>query len=306
MTVVRRTAVQMSTLVTIEVVGDADAHADSEEGLARIDRAFGWFADVEAVCTRFDSASELMQLSATCGVAVPVSAMLFEAVQFAVAVAEASSGAFDPTVGRRMERAGFTRHHRTGVRVDSPVPAGADVDFHAIELDPEHRTIRLTRPLVLDLGGVAKGLAIDMAARELSPFRHFAVDAGGDLYLSGQNAEGRPWSVGIRHPRADGQVIESLRVSDRALCTSGDYERRGPDDTGHHILDPRSGTPTRNVASVTVMAPTAMVADALATTAFVLAERNGDEALRWLESQGVDGLLYSSSLERSTTAGFAA
>jgi FAD:protein FMN transferase len=162
-TVVRRTAVQMSTFVTIEVVGDAGAPPDSQEGLVRIDRAFAWFADVEAVCSRFDPASELMRLSATSGVAVPVSAMLFEAVQFAVAVAEASGGAFDPTVGRQMERAGFNRHYQTGTRVESPVPVGDDVDYHAIELDREHRTITLTQPIVLDLGGVAKGLAIDMA-----------------------------------------------------------------------------------------------------------------------------------------------
>ncbi len=295
----------MSTLVTIEVVGDADALADTPEGLTRIDRAFAWFADVEAVCSRFDPASELMQLSATSGVAVPVSAMLFEAVQFAVAVADASGGAFDPTIGRRMERAGFNRHYETGALVESPVPADEDVDYRAIELDPEHRTVTLTRPLVLDLGGVAKGLAIDMAVRELSPFRHFAVDAGGDLYLGGHNAEGQPWSVGIRHPRADGQLIESVCVSDRAVCTSGDYERRGSGGAGHHILDPHSGEPTGNVASVTVLAPTAMLADALATSAFVMAARDGDEALRWLEAQGVEGLLWSSSLERHATVGFA-
>ena len=76
--------------------------------------------------------------------------------------------------------------------------------------------------MTLDLGAVAKGLAIDAAARELQPFGDFAIDAGGDLYLGGRNPDGAPWSVGIRHPRLDGRLIDSLRVSNKAVCTSGD------------------------------------------------------------------------------------
>ena len=90
----------------------------------------------------------------------------------------------------------------------------------------------LHRPLLLDLGAVAKGLAIDMAARELQPFENFAIDAGGDLYFGGCNAAGEPWSVGIRHPRGDG-LLDTLRVSDAAVCTSGDYERRHRCGTSH-------------------------------------------------------------------------
>jgi thiamine biosynthesis lipoprotein len=87
-----------------------------------------------------------------------------------------------------------------------------------------------------------------------------------------------------------------------AVCTSGDYERRGPGGVGHHLIDPHSGDSVEHVASVTVIAPTAMVADALATAAFVLGPTR---ALRFLEAQGVDALIYSSALERSTTPGLA-
>jgi thiamine biosynthesis lipoprotein len=154
--------------------------------------------------------------------------------------------------------------------------------------------------LILDLGAVAKGLAIDLAARELRPFVNFAIDAGGDLYLGGHRRPDTPWSVGIRHPREDG-LLDSLLVSDTAVCTSGDYERRSPDDAHrHHILDPRRGVSADTVASVTVVAPTAMVADALATAAFVLGPIDG---LRLLESQGVDGIIVSSTLERHATQG---
>ena len=113
-----------------------------------------------------------------------------------------------------------------------------------MRLDPHRKTITLLRPLLLDLGAVAKGLAIDMAARELRPFAHFAINAGGDVYVGGRNAQGAPWSVGIRHPRVPGALFDTLRVSDCAVCTSGDYERRCPAEIdaaagGHHILDPQ-------------------------------------------------------------------
>src|SRR5206468_12517149 len=125
----------------------------------------------------------------------------------------------------------------------------------------------------------------------------FVVDAGGDLCLSGHNANDEPWSVGIRHPRDGHGLVETLRVSDIAVCTSGDYQRRalprdsdGAYDVDYHIVDPRIAASPRETASVTVLAPSAMVADALATTAFVLGPRDG---IAFLECQGVSGLIIS-------------
>ena len=162
-------------------------------------------------------------------------------------------------------------------------------------MNDDEKTLTLHRPLLLDLGAVAKGLAIDIAARELQPFENFAIDAGGDLYFGGCNAAGQPWSVGIRHPRGDG-LLDTLHVSDVAVCTSGDYERRT--DAGHHLLDPRTGAPVNAVASVTVLAPSAMVADTLATAAFVLGPTDG---IALLERHGVGGLIVTPALERFAT-----
>jgi thiamine biosynthesis lipoprotein len=281
-----RSATVMGTVATIEVVVP-----DSAE--PAVDTAFEWFHRIEACCSRFDNASELSRLSSKIGTAVPVSAVLYEAVQFAIAVADETGGAFDPTVGSRMETAGFNREYRTGL----PVHAGFDgdsVSYRDVLLDPVRKTITLLKPMVLDLGAVAKGLAVDMAARELLPFKNFAIDAGGDLYLGGCNSEGSAWSVGIRHPRIEGELIESIRVSNQAVCTSGDYER------GDHILDPRGGHAARNTASVTVVAQTAMLADALATAAFVLGPAEG---IQLLEKAGVEGLIITPSLERFETQG---
>jgi FAD:protein FMN transferase len=296
-----RTVALMGTIVTIEVVGPPVDQEQTSEIDERIERAFGWFRRVEECCTRFDAQSEVMRLSAQIGVSVPVSALLYEAVQFAVAVAEESGGAFDPTVGYPMEERGFNREYRTGEIIRSALAPGRAVSYRDVRLDCDRKAITLLSPLILDLGAVAKGLAIDMAARELQVLENYAIDAGGDLYLGGYSPDGAPWSVGIRHPRHDDQLIDSLRVSNRAVCTSGDYERLSSSgDGGHHILDPRTGGSAHTVASVTVVAPTAMAADALATAAFVLGPADG---IRLLERQGVDGLMVSPTLERHSTRG---
>jgi FAD:protein FMN transferase len=283
----------MGTIVTIDVVGVGRRAGSAEDRAAAVERAFDWFRRIEASCSRFEPTSELRQLTARVGQAVPVSAELYHAVELAVAVAVESGGAFDPTVGVAMEARGFNREYRSGAIVRSAIAPDASATYRDVRLDPGHKTITLLRPLTLDLGAVAKGLAVDLAARELAPFENFAIDAGGDLYLGGRNVGGEPWTVGIRHPRLERQLLATIRVSDRAVCTSGDYERRGPGRGAgdHHILNPRTGESASGVASVTVVARTAMLADALGTAAFVLGSVEG---LRFLERQGVEGLVATS------------
>jgi FAD:protein FMN transferase len=281
-----RSQVVMDTLVTVHV---ARSGAD-----AAIERAFGWFHEIEECCTRFDRRSELMQLTSRIGVPVPVSTILFESVRFALMLAEETGGAFDPTVGRQMEERGFNRDHRTGQIIRTALAPEGDVSFRDVHLDLDRRTITLQRPLILDLGAVVKGLAIDTAARELQPFKDFSINAGGDLYLGGCNPEGLPWRVGIRHPRGDNELIYMLRASDQAVCTSGDYQR------GPHILDPRTGAPADSAASVTVVASNAMLADALSTAVFVLGPTEG---IALLDRMGVDGLIVTPDLKRFETPG---
>ncbi len=279
----------MNTVVSMRVVRET---AGAAEGLSR---AFGWFDEVESRCSRFDAASELRRICERAA-AEPVesSPLLFEAVHFALLLAYETGGAFDPAVGNRMVARGFDREHRSGAVTTAS--GSRDASYRDIELDAARRTIFLHRALTLDLGAVAKGLAIDLAARELQPFGDFAIDAGGDLYLGGVNDHGGPWSIGIRHPREPEQVIARVRASNQAVCTSGDYER------GDHLLDPRTGDRARSLASATVIAPTAMVADALATAAFVLGPADG---LALLERCGAEGLLITPGLASFQTGGLA-
>jgi FAD:protein FMN transferase len=296
-----RTVALMGTVVSVRLAGPAPDSQDDPCRKEAVERAFEWFRKIEARCTRFDPQSEVMQLAWQPDVPVPVSTILFEAVRFALAMAEESGGAFDPTVGHAMEKRGFNEEYKTHARIHSGVEQTAPVTYKDVRLDPDRQTITLLRPLILDLGAVAKGLAIDMAAKELQPFHNFCIDAGGDLYLGGCNSSGTPWSVGIRHPRRPTELIDSLRLSDRAVCTSGDYERTTVAEAGgHHILDPRTDSSPHAAASVTVMAPTAILADAAATAAFVLGPVEG---IRLCERLGVDALMFSPSLERYATQG---
>jgi thiamine biosynthesis lipoprotein len=302
---VHRTVALMGTFVTIHVVSHEANPGQTAQQQEAVERAFQWFYRIEECCTRFEPRSEVMQLATQVGMPVQVSTILYEAAQFALAVAEQSRGAFDPTVGYAMETRGFNREHRTGKAIRTALDSSIGVSYRDVRLDADRRTITLLRPLILDLGAVAKGLAVDLAARELRPFENFAIDAGGDLYLGGCNPDGEPWSIGIRHPRSGNELIDSVRVSNRAVCTSGDYERRSSNDNGHHILDPRTGSSASAVASVTVIAPNAMLADAVATAAFVLGPAEG---IQLFDRLAVDGLIFrpvpgSPELERYETRG---
>ena len=301
---VRRSARLMGTVVTIHVIGHDEHPEQTAQRKQAVERGFEWFRRVEECCTRFEASSEVMRLAAQVGAPVRVSPILYEAVQFALAVAEESDGAFDPTVGYAMETRGFNREYRTGEVIQTELECSGSVSYRDVRLDADHHTITLLRPLILDLGAVAKGLAVDLAARELQCFQNFAINAGGDLYLGGCNPDGETWSIGIRHPRQDKELIEFLRVSNQAVCTSGDYERRSSaEEGGHHILDPRTAASAKDVASVTVVAPTAMLADAVATAAFVLGPTDG---VQFFERLGVNGLIISPTLDKYATRGMRA
>lgn len=293
----RESRVYMDTVVTIEL----SRREDDDAARRMLEAAFSWFGEVESVCSRFDPNSELRRLIANWGRPVEVSPLLFHAIDLACRGAEVSKGAFDPTVGPWLERAGFTREHRTG----RSLPVGLETDaaggVQDIELDRQRLTVHLRRPVLIDLGGVAKGLALDLAARELVNAGGFAINAGGDVLVSGSNPEGEAWRVGIRHPREAQSLLCVVALTDGAVCTSGDYERQSPAGKGHHIIDPATGVPAGAAIAATVIGPSAAAADMLATAALVLGP---EEGLALLHEQQVEGLLIDQRLTAAYTRGF--
>lgn len=292
-----QTRVFMDTPVVTELVAPG---LDDGELADRTDRAYGWFAEVERRCSRFDEASELRSLSRRVGEPMSVSTLLFSALRLSLEVAHLTDGALDPAIGSAMERAGFNTNYLTGERVTSPWCAESSGTYQDILLDEDAQTVTLLRPLSLDLGAVAKGFAIDLAARELSGLPGFVINAGGDIFAHGLNPDGEPWRIGIRHPRRHAELLTSLRITDAAVCTSGDYERPQAEGDGHHIFNPASGASAGSAVSVTVIAPTAIVADALSTAVFVLGQEAGVDLLN---RQGVNGMIIGPDLNVVETAG---
>jgi thiamine biosynthesis lipoprotein len=154
------------------------------------------------------------------------------------------------------------------------------------------------------VGGVAKGYAIDRAVQVLREhgIESAIVNAGGDLYCLGTNAE-RPWQVGIRDPGDPDGVVAIVEISDAAVATSGDYERFFESDgvRYHHIINPRTGLPARHLRSATVVAPSAEEADAFATAVFVL---GADRGLATADRERLHALVVDTAGVISATPSF--
>lgn len=281
----------MGTVVTIRVVGEDGAHRMRED----IDRAIMTMRSVESTLSRFDESSALRELCRTPGVLVPVPAMLFHALKVAVEVAALTNGAFDPTIGRQLEELGFNRHYLTGEEVRSEFASSGSVSFRDVTLVDEGLQVRLEKPMSLDLGAVAKGLAVDLAARDLSSWDGFAVDAGGDVFVSGVDPHGGTWRVGVEDPKDPRGFLARLKITDAAICTSGNYKRRSPKNpAAHHLVDARTKMSAEGLVSCTVVGPQAMMADVASTAAFLLGP---DRAIPFLEEMGLSGMCVTAEGE---------
>jgi thiamine biosynthesis lipoprotein len=188
-----------------------------------------------------------------------------------------SDGAFDITYASVGYLYDFRAHRRpSDEQVAAALPG---VDYRQVTVDRERSTIRFLRPGVrIDLGGIAKGYAVDRCVEILRGLgiEHAMVNAGGDTRLLGDR-RGKPWIVGIRDPRNEGRMVTRLPLEDEAISTSGDYERYFEEDgvRYHHILVPGTGQAARGVRSVTIIGPDATLTDGLSTTVFVLGVERG-------------------------------
>jgi FAD:protein FMN transferase len=187
---------------------------------------------------------------------------------------ELSEGAFDITFAG----AGHLYDYRAGIAPDAEQLGQTLIGMGLLQLHPDGRVSKEDARLRIDLGGIAKGYAIDQAVMLLTRqgVQHAYVSLGGDSHVLGQRGP-RPWQVGIRHPRRDDSVAITLPLAEGAVSTSGDYERffLRDGEPVHHILNPRTGTPAGEVMSVTVLAPRSVDADALSTTVFVMGVEKG-------------------------------
>src|SRR5262245_56297325 len=254
------------------------------------------FARWEAVLSRFRPTSPLSRLNARAGRTCPVDPLLAEVLAAALAAARTTDGAFDPGLGAHLEHLGYDRSFdRMAAELPpaaAPVPArGA---WRDIVLDRAAGTARLPAGMRLDLGGIAKGMAVDAAAGALRRAGVPAglVSAGGDLAVWGLPPGREAWTIVVPGP-AGAAGVAPLRRG--ALATSGVARRRWRQggEERHHLIDPRTGLPAAGgLHSVSVVAPSCREAEVLAKAAFVLGPGAG-RAL--LERRGLPALLVPRS-----------
>ena len=245
----------------VTVPPDADARAigaDLRHLLAEIDHSMSPFR-AGSELSRFNSRSEITPLA--------VSGQLRTVAAKALEIARLTGGAFDPGVGPAVHRYGF-----------GPIAAGRSGRYTAFAVSAEGLS-KAEPELSLDLCGIAKGYAVDRLAGHLRAqgLPSFLIEVGGEVYGFGTRPDGRPWRVGIADPLRTG-LHTTLPLTGVAMATSGDainaYEIAGRRYS--HTIDPATGEPVRNsVASVSVLAPTALEADAFATALLVMGPEGG-------------------------------
>jgi len=285
---VRVSGTAMTTAIEMEFWTEDPAVA-SEAG----DAVLALFDRIDHQMSRYREDSELSRVNREAANGpVEVSDSLFTVLQQALRISELSHGAFDISFGS----IGYLYDFRARQQPSDEelAEALAKVNYRSVVLDPSANTVRfLDEGVRLDLGGIAKGYAVDRGIDILKSFgiRHARLSAGGDLRLLGDK-RGKPWIVGIRDPRSESRNAMVLPLTNVAVSTSGDYERFFFDDNNervHHILSPATGKPAKGAQSVTVLGDDSITTDGLSTAVFVLGAAKGLEMVNRLK--GIDAVI---------------
>lgn len=281
----------MGTRVQVELW-----HDDAAAAAVLLDAVMAEMRRIDAAYSTYSQRSDLSALNRQAPAGwVAVSDELYHLLERSRRVSELTGGAFDITyasVGRYYD-------YRSGRRPDAEQIRRAveAIDFRYVELDPTAARVRFAHPQVyVDLGGIAKGYAVDCGIDILrrAGVAEASVSAGGDSYILGDR-RGQPWTVGIRDPRNGEAMSAVLPLTDTAVSTSGDYERFFEEGgvRYHHILDPATGRSARDAWSVTILGPDATFTDALSTSVFVLGPERGLALVDRLP--GIDAIIIDAS-----------
>jgi FAD:protein FMN transferase len=288
----------MGTAIHVELWCD-----DPRQGVAATAAVMEEMHRIDRAMSPYKASSELSRINAEAGHrAVRLTDEMFGLIERALHFSRLTDGAFDISYAA----VGQLYDYRLGRRpsADELAQARDLVGYQGLALDTAARTLRFARDgMRIDLGGFAKGHAVDRAALLLQRrgIRHALVSAGGDSRVMGDK-RGRPWSVAVRDPRRDGQHVAVLPLEDVSISTSGDYERFFDDgrERVHHLIDPFTGLSPQHVHSVTVLAPDGLTSEALSKAVFVMGVKRGlalVERLHDVDAVVVDaqGRLHASS-----------
>ena len=291
----KQTEMIMGTLVEITVI-PANEKA--------IRQAFEALKKVDALMSTYKEDSEISILNRE-GKA-QVSEETLEVIEDAIKFSNLTDGAFDITCRPLINLWKKAKKEEKVPTEEEIEEAISLVGYQRIIL--EGNQIRLEKKgMQIDLGGIAKGYAVDKAIEALkkNSIKRALVNAGGDLYGLGTDPQGEKWQIGIQDPRDEDKIIDIIKVKDKAVATSGDYRRyftlKGKRFS--HIVNPKTGLTVQDVPmSVTIIGPDATTTDALATGVFVLGP---EEGMRLIESlPEVEGMIISEGMKKFTSQGW--
>lgn len=283
---VEKTGFLMGTLVTLKVF-DRDADKSSRAA----DKAFARIREIESLMSLNIEDSQVNNINEWAGIRpVEVSHDTLKVVEKGIYYGQLSEGLFDITVGplARLWGIGTENPQIPGsTRINNALGL---VDYRDVEINQETKEIFLKRPgMVIDLGGIAKGYAADEAKKVLMAegIEHAIINLGGNVLTVGPKHDGGPWNIGIKDPyNPNGSLLGFVRIQDKTVVTSGDYERYFEKDGKryHHILNPYTGFPGNNeIKGVTLIAHSSFDADALSTTVFLLGVEKGMQLVESLD-----------------------
>jgi FAD:protein FMN transferase len=278
----------MGTVIEITLIGD-----NEEEANKAALRAFQEIKKIETLMSPWIHSSDVTRINRSAGKEwVKVSPETMEVIKKAQEISKLSEGGFDITIGPLTELWRKSREKMIPPYIEEVKGKLDLVNFKNIGIDQQGRVFLKKKGMAIDLGGIAKGYAVDRAFELLRSlgYKDLIVNAGGDLRVGGIK-NNQSWLIGIQDPRESQKILARISTSDTAIVTSGDYEKffiyQGK--RYHHIFNPKDGFPAEGCQSVTILYKDGMTADALATTIFVLGPEKGYSLCQRLE--GVDCLI---------------
>lgn len=287
LTACRRSSVREETFGVMGTVASVMAGSGEQDRCrSYADMALKRMREIETALSIYSPTSDLSRLNSAAGKGlIPAEGHLRVTLGLSLVYGALTHGAFDVTVGPVVKAWGFSG----GRKPDKVLSASLLEEKRALvgytNLVLKDGACGLSRSgMVVDLGGMAKGYAVDVSCRDLrkAGARNFVVNLGGNMRCYGKPEAGRPWRIGVRDPLRPAATIGRVELEDgMAVATSGNYERFVEIEGKRyaHIIDPRTGWPVSGMAGVTVVAPSAATADALSTSLFVLGPDEGGRVL---------------------------
>ncbi|MGJ8716260.1 MAG: FAD:protein FMN transferase [Maribacter stanieri] len=267
----KRTLKLMGSRFDITVVAKDQVEADEY-----IDLAVSEITRIEQLISSWDSNSQTSEVNRNAGLRpVKVDAELFDLIQRAIGISKLTDGAFDVSYASMDKIWKFDGSMTVMPSTDSIKASVSKVGFQNVVLDKESSTVFLKlKGMKIGFGAIGKGYAADKAKDLLISKGVVSgiINASGDMNTWGKQPDGSEWKVAITNPMDKNKVFALLPITNGAVVTSGNYEKYVTfnDVRYTHIIDPRSGYPATGIISVTVFAPKAELADALATSVFVM------------------------------------